>query len=159
MSKYGVFSGLYFPAYGLSTERYRASLRNQSEFGKIRTRQNSVFGFVLGDCSTFYGTLVLKFPSSLKKDSLYYEEPAVFATKKSTFLKKHGDVFKIHIPGILKNASRDTISFESMRWPDYYLQRRQLQNESRFHIAKRTNNDRNYGEFHTIHCTKNEVLH
>ena len=159
MSKYGFFSGLYFPAYGLSTERYRTSLRIQSEFGKIRTRQNSAFGFVLGDSSTFYGTLVLKFPSSLKKDSLYCEEPAVFATRKSTFLKKHGDVFKIHIPGILKDASRDTISFESMRWPDYYLQRRQLQNESRFHIAKRPNNDRNYGEFHTIHCTKNEVLH
>ena len=35
MSKYEVISGLYFPAFGMNTERY---------FGKIRTRNNSVFG-------------------------------------------------------------------------------------------------------------------
>ena len=34
MSKYEVFPGLYFPAFGLNTERY----------GVIRTRKNSVFG-------------------------------------------------------------------------------------------------------------------
>ena len=33
VSNYGVFSGLYFPAFGLNTERY----------GKIRTRKNSFF--------------------------------------------------------------------------------------------------------------------
>ena len=36
MSKYGVFSGPYFPVFGLYTERF--------ECGKIRTRKNSVFG-------------------------------------------------------------------------------------------------------------------
>ena len=40
VSKYGVFSGTYFPAFGLNTERYD----NQLECGKIRTRKNSVFG-------------------------------------------------------------------------------------------------------------------
>ena len=44
VSKYGVFSGLYFPAFGLNTERYEVSLRIQSECGKIRTRKNSVVG-------------------------------------------------------------------------------------------------------------------
>ena len=44
MSKYGVFSGLYFPAFELNTERYGISLRIQTECGKTRTRQNSVFG-------------------------------------------------------------------------------------------------------------------
>ena len=44
MSKYGIFSGPYFPAFGLNTERYSVSLRIQSEYGKIRTRKNSVFG-------------------------------------------------------------------------------------------------------------------
>ena len=44
LSKYGVFSGPYFPAFGLNTERYGVSLRIQSECGKIRTRKNSVFG-------------------------------------------------------------------------------------------------------------------
>ena len=37
MSKYGVFSGrLFFPAFGLKTERYEVSLRIQSECRKIR---------------------------------------------------------------------------------------------------------------------------
>ena len=44
VSKYGVFSGLYFSAFGLNTERYFLFLRIQSEYGKIRTRKYSVFG-------------------------------------------------------------------------------------------------------------------
>ena len=32
------YSGLYFPAFGLNTDRYGVSLRIQSECGKIRTR-------------------------------------------------------------------------------------------------------------------------
>ena len=43
-SKYKVFSGPYFPVFGLSTERYSVSLRIQSECEKIRTRKNSLFG-------------------------------------------------------------------------------------------------------------------
>ena len=46
VSKYGVFSGPYFPAFWLNTERYFVSLRIQSECGKLRTRKNSVFGHV-----------------------------------------------------------------------------------------------------------------
>ena len=38
------FSGPYFPAFGLNTERYFVSLRIQFECGKILTRKNSVFG-------------------------------------------------------------------------------------------------------------------
>ena len=38
------FSGPYFPAFGLNTERYGASLRIQSQCGKIWTRKNSVSG-------------------------------------------------------------------------------------------------------------------
>ena len=37
LSKNGVFSGPYFPVFGLN-------LRIQSEYKKIRTRKNSVFG-------------------------------------------------------------------------------------------------------------------
>ena len=33
------FFGRYFPAFGLNTERYSASIRIQSEYGKIRTRK------------------------------------------------------------------------------------------------------------------------
>ena len=40
------FSGLYFPAFGLNTERYGVSLRIQSKCRKIRTRKNSIFGLL-----------------------------------------------------------------------------------------------------------------
>ena len=44
MSKYGVFSGPYFPLIGLNTKIYGINLRIQSEYGNIQTRKNSVFG-------------------------------------------------------------------------------------------------------------------
>ena len=37
LSKYGVFSGSYFPAFGLNTERHSVSHCIQSKCGKIRT--------------------------------------------------------------------------------------------------------------------------
>ena len=43
VSKYWVFSDLYFTAFGLNTKRYWVSLRIQSEYGKIQTRKTSVF--------------------------------------------------------------------------------------------------------------------
>ena len=47
MSKYGVISGPYFPVFRLNTENYGVSLRIQSEYRKILTRNNSVFGHFL----------------------------------------------------------------------------------------------------------------
>ena len=44
VSKHGVFSDPYFPAFGLNTERYFVSLHTQSKCGKILTKKNSVFG-------------------------------------------------------------------------------------------------------------------
>ena len=46
VSKYGVFFGRHFPAFGLNTERYFVSLCIHSECGKIWTRKNSVFGHI-----------------------------------------------------------------------------------------------------------------
>ena len=46
MSKYEVFSGPYFPVFGINTERYTLSVRIQSECGKIGTRKNSVFWLI-----------------------------------------------------------------------------------------------------------------
>ena len=58
MSKYGVISGLYFPVFRLNTEIYCSpntgkygdllNPRIQSEYRKIWTRTNSVFGFISG---------------------------------------------------------------------------------------------------------------
>ena len=44
VSKYGVISGPYLPAFGQNTERYGVYIRNQSECEKIRTRNYAVFG-------------------------------------------------------------------------------------------------------------------
>ena len=44
VSKYGVSSGRYFPVFELNMEIYGVSLRIQSEYSKIRTRKNSIFG-------------------------------------------------------------------------------------------------------------------
>ena len=41
--KYRVFSGPYFPVFGLNTEIYGVNLRIQSKYRKMRTRKNSVF--------------------------------------------------------------------------------------------------------------------
>ena len=44
------YSGPYFPAFGLNTERYSISLRIQSECGKMRTR-------ITPNTDTFYAVL------------------------------------------------------------------------------------------------------
>ena len=38
------FSGPYFLAFGLNTERYGVYLRIESEYEKMRTRKNFLFG-------------------------------------------------------------------------------------------------------------------
>ena len=51
VSKYRVFSGLYFPVFGLNADIYGVNLRIQSEYRKIRTRKNSVCGrFLRSNC-------------------------------------------------------------------------------------------------------------
>ena len=44
------YSGSYFPAFGLITERYTVSFRNQSERSKVRTR-------LIPNTDTFYAVL------------------------------------------------------------------------------------------------------
>ena len=44
VSKYGLFSGPYFLVFGLNTEIFGVSLRIQSEYRKMRTRNNFVLG-------------------------------------------------------------------------------------------------------------------
>ena len=44
VSEYGVYSGPYYPVFGLNTKIYSLNLRIQSEYRKIQTRKNSVFG-------------------------------------------------------------------------------------------------------------------
>ena len=58
MSKYGVICGPYFPVFGLNTEIYFVNLRIQSEYRKIRIRNNYVFGhFSRSEEKPNYGTV------------------------------------------------------------------------------------------------------
>ena len=61
MSKYKVIYGPYFPAFGLNTERYGASLSIQSEYRKIQSRNNSVFGHFLRRANTTQRRKSLRF--------------------------------------------------------------------------------------------------
>ena len=45
VSKYGVFSGLYFPVFTLNREIYEVNLRIWSKYGKIRTKKLHIWTF------------------------------------------------------------------------------------------------------------------
>ena len=63
-SKYGVVSGPYFSVIRLNMEIYRVNLHIQSEYRKIQTRKNSVFGH--SSCSDiFFITIDLYFKPGL----------------------------------------------------------------------------------------------
>ena len=58
VSKYRVISGPYFPVFWLNTERYGVSLRIQSTYRKIWTRNNSLFGH-FSRCVIHYSLICL----------------------------------------------------------------------------------------------------
>ena len=62
MSKCGDLPGLYFPLFGMNTDIYSVNFRIQSEYRKIWTRKNSVFGhFSCSDICTWWGFSWIKF--------------------------------------------------------------------------------------------------
>ena len=97
VSKYRVFSGPYFVAFGLNTRRYSVSLPIQSECGKRRIRKNSVFGH-FSRSDTWLKNFVLR-----KATFLYYPDiillnlPKIFKTyldnNITSFKKKRLKIF------------------------------------------------------------------
>ena len=79
VSNYGVISGLYFPAFGVNTERDFVSLRIQSEYGKIQTRNNSVFGH-----SAYSGNLVKAVKGIQKARSTWRQRKGFLKKRKET---------------------------------------------------------------------------
>ena len=63
-SKYGVFPGRFFPVFGLNMEIYSVNLRIQTEYRKIWTRENSVFGHF--SCSASSISAGFGWPNSTK---------------------------------------------------------------------------------------------
>ena len=91
VSKYGVISGPYFPAFGLNTERYEVSLCIQSECGKIRTRNNSVFRHFhavymlrrLRWATSFVRWILL--PSQSRKNIVFFEAKFLLSCSSNIF--------------------------------------------------------------------------
>ena len=78
VSKYGVFSGPYFPVFGLNTEIYGVNLRMQSEYRKIRIRKNSVFGHFSRSVSHIEFTLSCHLGFSSDYHYFYFSISTVF---------------------------------------------------------------------------------
>ena len=71
VSKYGVFSGPHFTAFGLNMERYEVSRRIQFKCGKIRTRKKSVFGHFSRSVRTKYVYVFLRECCEIYWNSLF----------------------------------------------------------------------------------------
>ena len=102
MSKYGVFSGPYFPVFGLNTEIYSVNLCIQSKNGKIRTRKNSVFGhFLCSEC--LYSQVQLK---EWQVQQLFHKKVKISAVKIPEYVL--GPLRKLHFIAwdILKSCGK-----------------------------------------------------
>ena len=78
------FSGPSFPAFGLNAKIYGVNLRIESEYRKIRTRQNSVFGhFSRSNC---LGSDTLKFNILAPKLHHFLNENVYCSLPKNPFL-------------------------------------------------------------------------
>ena len=83
MSKYGDFSGPYFPVFGLNMEISEVNLRIQSKYEKITTRKNFVFElFSRSAIYTHLFVLIYTYLSILTFSVYYYTN--------SIKLMKHG---------------------------------------------------------------------
>ena len=65
------YSGPHFPAFGQNTERYSASIRIQSECGRIRTR-------ISPSTNTFYATQTMIIQQFLEISSCIYLLPVQY---------------------------------------------------------------------------------
>ena len=86
MSKYGVFSGWYFPVFGLNMKIYGVNLRIQFEYKKIRAKKNSIFGHFLRSLSFFNVCRCPGFPSEID----------YWMSAKSDFLFTEGILYKVY---------------------------------------------------------------
>eukprot|EP00794_Sanderia_malayensis_P013893 gene13893-15341_t len=68
------------------------------------------------------GKLIAVDNPNIKRTAENQNRNQVFATRSLAFLKKDGDLFKVHRPGIF--GGNKTISFESVRLPGFYLRQK-----------------------------------
>ena len=82
MSQYGVISDPYFPVFGLNTKIFSANLRIQSEYRKIRTRKNSVFGlFSRSESALLIGVWRSCFTTDLKFNHVISKRFSIYTLK------------------------------------------------------------------------------
>ena len=93
------YSGPYFPAFGLNTERYGVSLRIQSECGKIRTR-------ITPNTDTFHAVHYLNVylePSHISKMDAFAEIVHGWKLKASNYFCK-----KLHLKPLLSLCQEES---------------------------------------------------
>ena len=78
--------------------------------------------FSILDPALLVGKLVAVDNPNIKRNLKQKNRNQVFATRSSSFLKKDGDLFKVHRPGLMGDDK--TVSFESMRLPGFYLRQK-----------------------------------
>ena len=110
------------------------------------SRKYITYNIFFLEAREYFGKLVLRTTFFDKRTRIYALNDNVFATRDTTHLQKFGDVFRIHEPGIDDSAGKDTISFESMRLPGYFLRHRAEENDFKLRLGMPTDADVNFGE-------------
>ena len=77
MSKYGVISGPYFPAFGLNMERYFVFSRIRTEYGEISVFSPNAgkYGPEITSClDTFHVVLVIRLANRIKYYNFWFSQ-------------------------------------------------------------------------------------
>ena len=82
VSKYGVFSGPYFPAFDLNTEIYSVNLRIQSECGKIWTRKKLRIWTLFTQCALAWKLKLVTFSWNWEIRQLFTKGATMVGDKK-----------------------------------------------------------------------------
>ena len=107
VSKYKIISGSYFPLFGLNTKIYEVNLHIQSEYRKIRTRNNSVFGrFSRSAYEEDYlkKFIINKLHVLLRQSTRDYSNKSHRCSKTLENIK-HGEFLQQHIKALLSRIS------------------------------------------------------
>ena len=140
VSKCGVISGPYFPAFRLNTEIYFVNLRIQSQYRKIRTRSNSVFGHF--SRSDFYKMRV-RFLTRVNQNYLDKKILSIYETKSECTIIEENTSWKVSIFGVILVRI-----FPRLDW---------IWRDTKYSVRMRKNADQNNSEYGHFLCSERKV--
>ena len=106
-----------------------------------------ILNSILGSTAISYGKLKIGLLPSRTLSPLLLGRSSVVATRQSSFLNNDGDVFKLFKPALLIGAPRDSISFESLRFPGSFLRLKADKGKYGFRVEKPVDGDNNFSEY------------